>query len=123
MAASTVWKPAYDVTLIINGVTLPATTAEYSEEVEDFDTTNTESNGDHEFGVAVTTRSLRGEVPIDSDTPLWPPLKTLVAASYNDGEETHSGSIRLLSRQKRGGGRGGFMVSFSGKFTGAVTTA
>jgi hypothetical protein len=123
MSATSNWKPAFDCHLSIGGTEQPATTAEFGEEVEEFDTTNTVSQGDYEFGVATTTRPFRCTIPVDSLNPVIPPVKSLVAGSFNDGINTYSGSVRVLKRTHKGGGKGGYFIDIEGKFTGAVTTS
>lgn len=119
------WKPAYDVTIIVDGDTLPAIDATYSEQLSDDPVTNTESNGDHEFVTSETVRNMRFTIPVASTSSIIPTLTTgaAVTASFSDGVNTYSGCFNILSRDLQGGGRGAYRIACSGKFNGAVTTS
>lgn len=121
MGVDSDWKPAYDVTLTVGGTTQLCINSTFSETVEEFDTTNQESDGDEEIGVGVTSRQLRFTIPVDNDNPIIPAKKSLQPCTWSDGLESYSGKCRILSRERRGGGKGGYFIDCSGKFTGAVT--
>lgn len=122
MAATDIWLPAYDGQLSYNSQNIEALTLEYREQQADFETTNTRSLGDHEFGVAETTRSIRWSSPI-KDGVTYPARGALVDAIYSDSLETHTGKARVTSKSKKAGGKGGYTWDFEAKFTGAVVTA
>lgn len=123
MAASTNWKPAYDVAITVNGTELILTSGECSVEIEEFETTNTLSEGDYEFGPGVKKVSLRGSLVVDDDSYHVPTEKNLVAASYSDGGKTYSGQGRVTRVSRRGGGRGAFTADIEFTFSGAVTAS
>jgi hypothetical protein len=118
---ATNWKPAWDAQITYNGTVLNATTASYSYDQEQFETTNTESNGAYEFGLGVTRHSLSFELPVDDDTPHVPTEGSFVTATYSDGVNTFSGNAAITRIGRRGGGRGGYTVSGECTYTGTVS--
>jgi hypothetical protein len=120
MAASDVWKPAYDAVLTYNAIAEPCMSLEFSEEVDKFDTTNNVGLGAHEFGVGGSKYDLRWERPTKvGDT--FPSSKALVDASFNDGVDTYTGKARVTNISRKGGGKGGYVLSYSATFSGEVT--
>jgi hypothetical protein len=120
MAAADVWKPAYDAKLKYNAAAVAASSVEFQENLGEFDTTNTESAGDYEFGVDVTTRKLRWTTPVKVGAVL-PALKDLCDAIYSDGIDVFTGKARITSRNRKGGGKGGYTIDYEATFTGTVT--
>ncbi len=122
MGVDSTWRPGFDANLTIAGVEMPAMTLTLDDSLEEFETTNTLSNGDFEFGVAVRTRGFDFDLPVDSAAPIIPAIGDLVAVVYTDGEFIYTGKGRITKRSPKGGGKGGLSYSCSGKFTGAVVT-
>lgn len=122
MAASSDWKPAYDFTISIGSVTPKCDSVEVAVAIGTFDATNQVSAGDYEFGVDVTRRDVRGSYLIDKNDVDSLTEGDLVAASYTDGIQDLSGSMRVTSLRRTGGARGAYKFAFEGTFTGAVVT-
>jgi hypothetical protein len=119
--AATNWKPAHDASIVYSGVTFKCTSASVSVDIEQFETTNTESNGAYEFGLGVKRISLSFEIPVDDDTPVVPTEGAFATATWSDGASTYTGDGAITRIGRRGGGRGGFSVSGEITFTGSVT--
>ncbi|MGE4196029.1 MAG: hypothetical protein AB7G11_02750 [Phycisphaerales bacterium] len=116
------WKPGYDFLFTHNGTSINVMTCEFNRNHEEFDTTGNLAAGHEEFGVATRSTALRWSKAIDEDDLAnIPAERTLVTASYNDGIQTYTGHFRVLTSTKRGGGKGGYIVEQTGKFTGLVT--
>lgn len=122
MAADTVWKPAHDANIKWATVDLPCMSVEYNHTADEFETSNTVGNGDHEFGIGGRTRSLRWDYPV-STTGVCPLEEDLLACIYSDGLFTYTGTARIVSSSRKGGGKGGYVISYEAKFTGAVAKA
>lgn len=121
--AATVYKPAHDAAITFNSVTFKCVTASIGVEIEEFDCTNTESNGAYEFGMGVKKHTLNWEIPVTSTASQIPTEGSFASASWSDGVHTYSGDGAVTNIQRRGGGRGGFTVSGNLVFTGTVTRA
>lgn len=122
MAASTNWLAANTAHLTYNSNILECMTLRYRESVGTFDTDNTESGGDHEFGVDVTTRQISFTINASEENlGDMPALKSLVDAVYTDDTGTYTGKARVTSRERQGGGKGGYVWSYEATHTGAVT--
>ena len=117
------WKPAYDVHFTDNGNIINCENVEIREQVETFETTNTESAGAYEEGTAVTRYDVRGTAMIDKNSVKMPSFKTLVPMTFSDGLSTFTGKGRIKSRTRQGGGKGGYKVPFEGTFSGAVAVS
>jgi hypothetical protein len=119
--AATVYKPAHNAAVAYSGVTYKCATASIEEQIEEFETTNTESNGAYEFGLGVRSISMTFECPVVDTTGNVPAVGTFATATWSDGISSYSGDGALTQVSRRGGGRGGFTFSGTLKFTGAVT--
>jgi hypothetical protein len=121
--AATNWKPAHDMAIVYNAVTLKCMSGGESYEQEQFEVTHTENNGAYAFGLGVKRRSVTFELPVDSDTPYIPAVGSFVTVTYSDGGQTVSGDAAITRLSKRGGGRGGYTLSGEATFTGTVTVS
>lgn len=117
------WKPAFDVHFTDNGNVIYCENVEIREQVETFETTNTESAGNYEEGAGVTRYDIRGTALIDRAAVKMPSFKTLVPMVFSDGIGSFSGKGRIKSRTRQGGGKGGYKVPFEGTFSGVVTVS
>jgi hypothetical protein len=122
MAAADVWVPAHNAKITYNAVVQPASSVELSHQADEFETTNTESDGDHEFGVAGRTRQIRWTQPAKAGATM-PLEEDLVDAVYGDDKFTWTGKARIVSSSRKGGGKGGYVLDYTAKFTGVVTKA
>ena len=120
MGVDSTWIPAFDAHLTIGGTEMPAISASVDRDIEEFETTNTTSAGNFEFGTAVTTTSFQCSIPVDSEDPIIPAEKDLLAGGYSDGVNTFTGKLRVTKVGRKFGGKGGLTLDISGKFTGAV---
>ena len=123
MSASSTWRAADAVQFTQGSTTFFCTDCEFNETHDEFNTTNNQSGGYHEFGVAKRTYEIRGTAVIDTSDARMPTTRTLTTFSFTDGSSTFSGSGRILTLGRRGGGEGGATYPFTGKFTGTVTVA
>jgi hypothetical protein len=122
MAATSTWLTAYDAQLLYATKQIPCSSLRFRESIETFETTNTESAGAHEFGVAVTTLNLSFSCPIASETKAdLPAMGSLVDTVFSDSVDVYTGKARVTSRERQGGGKGGYVWNFEATFTGAVT--
>jgi hypothetical protein len=119
--AAVVYKPAWDASIVHNSVTLKCTTASISVEIEQFETTHTESDGAYEFGAGVKRVSMSFECPVVSSTGTVPAEGSFATATWSDSIGTYTGDGMVTRISRRGGGRGGFSISGELTFTGAVT--
>lgn len=119
------WKPACDCHLTYANTALTTTVLEFTEAHETFDTTNDKSNGYADFGVGARSYSLRFDCPQDSETPAngGPTTRDLLDASWTDGFKTYTGKARITSASRKGGGRGGYIVSYNAQMSGEITIA
>jgi hypothetical protein len=119
MASTDVWKPAYDAVLTYNAVAEPCMSLEFMETVDTFETTNNTGSGAHEFGVGGSKFDLRWDRPTKVGDA-FPASKTLVDAVFSDGEDVYTGKARVTNISRKGGGKGGYVLSYSATFTGEV---
>jgi hypothetical protein len=116
------WKPAFDLHFNHNGTLIKCGDLTCDEEHEEFETTNTESYGWHEYGVGVRTFKVNGTF-FHEDGDTLPTRRTTYTSEFSDGNtnEKMTGKFRIMRLGKAGGGRGALRYSFSGTFTGSVT--
>ena len=127
MAADSDWKPAYDYSMTFG--TAPSEIEPYFQDCEfrhtvgNFPAGNQKSGGWHEFGVDVDTLESRGTILIDRDDIIIPPIKVLADVTFNDGMQSYTGKGRMIEQGRRGAATGGFLISFTHRYTGPVTVA
>lgn len=134
-----IWLPAYVVGLTatrtippVPPATEPTTApievpisadgaAEYTEEIDQFDTV---ISADDCFGVGSRTRRIRFGVAVKKDNPVNLRIGELLSVKWNDTVESHDGKCRVIRKSKpRGGGKGGLVYQYEARYTGPVATA
>jgi hypothetical protein len=120
MAADTVWKPARALKLTHEAEPRRCKTLEIAESIGEFDTSNTEGDGYEEFGVDLRSTPVRWTEPQEEGVPSLA-IGALVAMAFEDGDDSYEGMARILGKTRKGGGRGGYDIDYSGKFSGALT--
>jgi hypothetical protein len=115
------WKPAYDGSLVVNGVTLNIDSCEYSHDEGTFDATVLPNMPWSDFGNDVTTVTIRGSILVDRNNVQNFATRTDYTCTFT-AEQTHSGTIRVNKRSKGLSVRGAYKVSFEGQFRSTVTT-
>ena len=121
MADNSVWAPATDCLFTHNAFVFDTQDVEFTEEHEEFETTNSKSSGYREFGTGVRNFRIRGTVHRDTVNGQKPVTRTRLGATFTDGEDVYTGFAILTNLATAGGGRGGTRYNFSGGFTGTVT--
>lgn len=120
MAATTVWKPAYALKATHDGDPIECKSLEIAEAIGEFDTTNNEGGGAEEFGIDVTSCQMRFTVP-QKDGQASLPKGALVDMTYDDGDDDpQTGKARILTKNRKGGGKGGYDIDYTAKFTGGT---
>lgn len=128
MSASSQWAAAREVQANVAGIR-EFTDCEYSEDAGEFETTNLASpvnaNGllCAEFGNDVITTKFKGNVVVDklAQKTLSAGVKIDGVTWTDPGGDTHTGSLRIKGRNKKGMAKGGYVWAFEGTFTGLVT--
>src|SRR5574343_9439 len=101
--AATVYKPAWDVSIVYSGTTFKCTTASISVEIEQFETTNDQSEGAYEFGAGVKRISLSFECPVVSTTGTLPAEGSFAPATWAAGcGQSSNTSCSTWPRWRRG---------------------
>lgn len=119
--ADPIFKPAYDLHVTVDSVVRPCTSSEFSETHATFEATTDQDGGAYNFGVAETTYTLRFDMVRDTAADRIPNARDLVAMAWTDGVENYSGKGRILTKNRKGGGRGGAAYSFTATLAGTVT--
>jgi hypothetical protein len=116
---------AKDTVLTVAGTVQNCTDCTVKLDIGTWDATNTGTSGGwQEDGTDIKSGTISGTTVVDADSLKTFTIGTLGTASFSvTGEQTHSGSGRITSVSKKGGARGGMLVTFEFRFNGIVTTA
>jgi hypothetical protein len=120
MAADTVWKPARALKLTHETEPVRCKSLEVAENIGEFDTSNTEGDGYEEFGVDLRSTQVRFTSPQEEGVASLA-IGALVDIAFEDGDDAYEGSGRILTKTRKGGGRGGYDIDYTAKFSGALT--
>lgn len=119
------WLPAHNLAVSASigpsdsAVDLPVTSAEVARETESFDCTTSEYDT---HGISSTATRIRFTTPVDGDDPIVVPDRTLLTMSWeDDAAGAQSGYGRVLSKRRRGGGKGGLFYEYDCLITGPIT--